>query len=292
MDLKDRLIPELLDFKYALDGSAARTKINIDRSEESTAEIEKILKSDVKSAFRKKTNTLDALINSDFASYEGPKGLSNCIDQAKEPRFAVLFYLGKSNNHLKSPHNCLDLSWMAFLNRLNEFGKRAESIIGRRSLVSVVFENEFFDRSVLQRPASYRRMLAQARSLRKEFGLNNIEFVNMSQMLKRTDRFADRFKELITDPKEISELSESPGFEDSYGPFYYSYPTSSFGEAIEMYTKKKAALAKWAGGTTLRYLALIKARQELGFWKANPEYIGCTVSRKVGAITFKYKMGS
>lgn len=291
--LSGRAVPQLEEYAHSIDAKMAGARVDFTDTEITHEKIQRILDSDVNKVYSEPAN-ISELFNNKVATFDGDvNSFADAARQHDSLDFAVLMYLGKARNHLKTPFNGIDLSWMALLNRLNRFAASAERLFRKSARVVVVAENGVFDSDVF----GYERdactdMVKHAQSAIKEFNMKNIGIVDLRDMCGKSKGYQDEFDMLVNGFEKSPDSTRTRrDYIESYPSFYHSYPTSSFREAVEMYSSGDAKVKVWADKVTMRYIAFLEARSNTGFWGANSEYIRATVSSKPNVLTFGYAVG-
>lgn len=294
--MKATIVPDFMSFRHRLRKGLAGYRQKMGRREISKAELQRILDNDSRLIFGKGAkSTRQFLEHCRFLKFEGDMGeLVERIDAEKRPNFIFLAYLGKAQNHIRSPYTNPDISVLAFLNRLNGFAERLSKLAGKEVLVTIAIENFYYDKNILKiRNSTAGRSIPKVMELAKEFKLDKIRFKRLEEML-RIKGWEETFEETITQVKNRNRGTNlEKAYPDAFNILYYLVPTGSFAEAVREYTSSSGMKRRKAITTegVLRYLAFCDARNKVGFWDANSGYIRSTLSFKPGVPTFNYFIG-
>jgi hypothetical protein len=293
--MKNKTIPKLVPLKYKLDASLSKTQVIIENRIVSESNVKKLLEKDATKLLNNKSTELQGFMRSNrFAQFSGDvENFVSDVEKRDELRFLLLLYIGKVFNHLKSYYFNIDLSFLAFANKLNAFAKKVEMLSGKTTKIVIATENGLLDKYVLGTSVSKSlNMVAQAKKIIRKLNFEKLEFRPLSLFLPK------KFGILVR--KELRKLANKPQAENSkelkevFNVFFLSFPTKSFKQAVQLYTNKKQLkkINQWALKASLRYIAFMKARYNWRFWERyKKDYIRSSVSPKSDIVNFEYHIG-
>jgi hypothetical protein len=293
--MKNKMITKLVPLRYKLDTSLSKTQLITKNRLVAESNVKKLLEKDATKLLNNKSTELQGFMRTNrFAQFDGDiKNFVSDIERRDELSFLLLLYVGKVFNHLKSYYFNIDLSFLAFANKLNAFAKKVETLSGKTTKIVIATENGLLDKYVLGiSPGKSLNMVAQAKEIIRKFSFDKLEFKPLSLFLPKN------FGILVR--KELRKLTNKPLAENSkelrevFNVFFLSFPTKSFKQAVQLYTDKKQLkkINQWAFKATLRYIAFTKARYNWGFWERyKKDYIRSSVSPKSGIVNFEYHVG-
>jgi len=293
--IKNRLIPNSTPLRHKLDASLSRRPLIIENRTVEEATIKKLLEEDAGEIVNNQNTELKGFMKSNsFAQFGGDiEDFISDVEKRSKLDFLMAGYVGKAFNHLESPYLNIDLSSLAFMNRLNTFAVKVEMLTGKPAKVVIATENGLFDKYVLGTNIDKSlNMVVQAKRIIKRFGFEKIEFKPFSSLLpKNFEKIVDKELQKLSDEK-LTKRSEE--INDVSKVLFLSFPTKSFRQAIKLYTDKKELkkIDQWTFRASLGYLAFTRARHNCGFWeKYRNKYIESSVSPKSNIVNFRYHVG-
>ena len=288
------IIPEssASKFRYELrPGTTDKGSIKV--QETNKANIEELLEQDLKRTFNYPFKDISSLLErNSFAVYDGNVAeFIDTLSSRSEIEFLMLNYIGKMPSKLISPYDNSDISTLAFFNRLNKTAEFISDITGKKTKVNVAIENMFFEKYVLSiEHSTAKATYEQTSALISDFGLNMIELRPMEEFLGNA--FEAAFSSCIEEFSRNKEVVKNgEGFERLFRVFYFSYPTSTFADAVDVYSNRKDEIAEWALERSIRYAAFNKARADTDFWGRNKRYLRSTDSRRKNVMSFGFGVG-
>jgi hypothetical protein len=286
-----------LSFRYGISTGATKAGINMKRSDISKERIAHILKKDaeefVGSGY---ADAADLITNGRFAKYNGNiNHFLAGISQRKKLDLLLVIAIGKIDNNLKCEFKRPDLVNLIFFSRLNAFAGQLEKLTGKKVSVAIAIENTFFDKHVLRVPDPMytRTTTVSSKRMVSDFGLKHLHLYPIDRFLSGKKYLRDFYSSVSSLDKKKASIRGLSEFKTFYRVFYESYPTTTFEEAVRLYTTptSKKAIAEWAADSTIRYISFFRARDEMDFWGTNGEYVRTSVSPRKGVLQFEYGVG-
>ncbi len=291
-----------MPFRHQLSKDAIKKKVCFSHGTASRKQICQVLEDDLGRFSDKEYDNLGAFLKSNGITnfFGNVQQFTEKLKARDSIDFAMLLYLGKDPNVLKSHSDSPDMSNLIFFSRANHFIEGIKKVTQKDASLTLVVENGYFDANINDITGTiYRhylfgsdRILNQTKQLAKDFRLNNIKFSSLDDFMDYPG-FKPAYERYVR--KFSKKKAQFKKKKDSiFLTFFYSFPTGPrMAQAVRLFTesRSKNAIEEWAAQAEIKYLAWKDARSKTDFWGNYGNYIHTTVSQQKNAVCFNYPVG-